>query len=96
MFKYFRAVLGEWIEMTDPNSKKEDKFNIKKSLIDFPYSETPMSRDQFMEMDVEKCYEMCFPGINEGKETDDILQMPYKLQFKDVTGYWDECHYCGE
>jgi ubiquitin carboxyl-terminal hydrolase 4/11/15 len=25
-----------------------------------------------------------------------LLQQPYKIQFKDITGYWDECHYCGE
>lgn len=22
--------------------------------------------------------------------------MPYKLTFKDITSYWEECHYCGK
>lgn len=97
VFRYFRGVIGEWIDWTDKDSDKpyDAKINLRELLINFPYSEGKMTKKQFMEMDIEKCFEMCFPGINK-EDQDDILEMPYKIVFKDVTGYWDECHYCGQ
>ena len=43
-------------------------------------------------MDDEKCFELCFPGLfRSDYENDSILfdlnDMPYKLVFKDISGY---------
>ena len=44
---------------------------------------------------------MCFPGLVSGEVDAEtakfsIDHMPYRLTFKDISGYYDECHYCGE
>jgi hypothetical protein len=26
----------------------------------------------------------------------DLSEMPYKLVFKDISGYYDDCNYCGQ
>ena len=51
-------------------------------------------------MDDEKCFELCFPGLfkaEQEKESQlfDLTEMPYKLVFKDISGYYDDCGYCG-
>lgn len=100
VFKHFRPILGEWIDWADPKTARvpTEKYNLKTTLIDFPYQPEEgkqITKAEFMEMDIEKCFDLCFPGI-EQEDNNDILQMPYRLIFKDVTGYWDECHFCGE
>lgn len=52
-------------------------------------------------MDDEKCFELCFPGLfkaEQEKESQlfDLTEMPYKLVFKDISGYYDDCGYCGQ
>lgn len=41
---------------------------------------------------------MCFPGVNDIKndqEQFNLSQAPYKLSFKDVSGYFENCSFCG-
>lgn len=43
---------------------------------------------------------MCFPGLSkvakeQVSETFELKDMPYKLVFKDISGYMEDCKYCG-
>ena len=51
-------------------------------------------------MNKEERFEMCFKGlindeIPEDSEHFELQQMPYKLIFKDISGYYEPCYYCG-
>jgi hypothetical protein len=39
-----------------------------RGLLDFPYSysEAKITKKEFQEMDLNKCFEMCFPGLLKG------------------------------
>lgn len=52
-----------------------------------------------MKMSPKTCFEMCFPGIMKNEisldqENFSIKQMPYRLIFKDISGYNENCRYC--
>lgn len=53
-------------------------------------------------MDLNKCFEMCFPGLLKGEieqsaESFEIEQMPYKLSYKHVRNYSTyKCTYCSQ
>lgn len=52
-----------------------------------------------MNLDIAKAFDLCFPAYFDGEvERDlgqfDIEKMPYKLQFKDISGYYQDCFYC--
>lgn len=42
---------------------------------------------------------MCFSTIEQEQSeealTFELRKMPYKLLFKNVSGYWEDCIYCG-
>ena len=60
-----------------------------------------MTKDLFLQMPDDQCFDMCFPGLVSGEVDAEtakfsIDHMPYRLTFKDISGYYDNCHYCGE
>lgn len=104
VFNYFRPVFGKWLDWKDPNTTKEGKEpDLRTDLIDFPYvigeEAAKITKAEFMALDTAKAFDLCFPGVVSGdvdkaSEMFDIAHMPYKLTFKDISGYYEECHYC--
>lgn len=60
-----------------------------------------MLKKEFMSMPDEMAFDLCFPGLKEDfdklseKEAWKLTEMPYKLVFKDIAGYGENCNYCG-
>ena len=51
-------------------------------------------------MSLESCFQLCFKGLIEKKitknqEAFDLDLMSYHLVFKDISGYMENCHFCG-
>jgi hypothetical protein len=90
IFSFLRPIIAEWIHSVYPTQKKQQQIN-------FPYSAVPMTKQEFMEMPLQKAYEMCFRGMEDDCDDDsfDLSKMPYKVKFKNVSSYWEECTHCG-
>lgn len=73
-------------------------------LIAFPYRSNPeqaLTKKEFEDLTDEACFDLCFSGLQSKKEeqvseTFSISDMPYKLVFKDISGFMEDCKYCGQ
>lgn len=34
--------------------------------------------------------------MGDDSQTFELSQMPYRIVFKDISGYYESCHYCGQ
>jgi hypothetical protein len=112
VFDFIKEVIAEWIDWRDPGTEKKPKPNgedLRKSdnLIDFPFRPSdwpeskPFTKKDFLAMNIEDSFRMTFPGLMAGGRTpnDDgfsLKDKPYLLQFKNVSGTWSACEYCGQ
>lgn len=108
--KHVIAEWIDWKDPNTTKKPKEgSKVDFRKDLINFPYrpKEWPhdkvFTRADFEAMNEAEQFELCFPALASGKPTTktpddsfDLKDQPYKLLFKDVSGYYEDCHYCGE
>ena len=97
VFEYLRQVFAEWLEYHEKAARGEQ--NDFRGLVDFPFG-NELTKKQFMAMDVNKCFEMCFPGLlsedfDASSDSFEIKDLPYKLSFKSVRNYSTyKCYYC--
>lgn len=109
VFEHFRHLLAEWVDWKDPTSDREAKEpgsakDLRKNLIDFPYVpeglNRAMTKKEFLGMTTEACFKLCMKGLLEDASSDksnsfDLQRQPYQLFFKDISGYYESCSYCG-
>jgi hypothetical protein len=88
--------------------KAGSKTDLRRDLCDFPYRpagwsyDRPFTRADFDAMDEQTAFKMCMSGLftdsskSRDAEAFNLQAMPYMVNFKDISGYYDNCHYCGE
>lgn len=111
VFHFVKEVLAEWIDWKDPATEKKPKSGQDdlrtKDLIDFPYRPAGWPADQaftkkdFLAMDSADAFAITFPGLfEESKANADggfaVKEKPYALLFKNISGNWAACEYCGQ
>ena len=88
IFKHVRHIFSEWADLTDPNTKRNIKANLR-NLIAFPHkkpgTEEAMTKEDFDKLSDEEAFNLLFSGVIDG-ECDgdiqssanfDIEKMPY-------------------
>lgn len=111
VFNFIKEVIGEWIDWKDPKTEKKPKSNSSvdlrtSDLIEFPFRPLDWPKNQaftkkdFNEMDSEAAFNMTFPElVSDSPSNDDTFQInekPYNLIFKNISGTWGVCDYCGQ
>ena len=109
VFEYFRHILSEWVDWKDPSSDRECKEpnsakDLRKNLRDFPYEPEGLNRaltkHEFEALSTEAAFKLCMSGVLSDSGADksnsfDLSKQPYQLYFKDISGYYESCSYCG-
>lgn len=93
IFDFFSVIFEEWIDWQDPKSSKfnKQKDNKVEPIITFPYYKN-LQKKKFQSMSFQQKFDMCFQGVVNDEvpeDTDefDLQQMPYRLVFKNISGY---------
>lgn len=96
VFIFIRQLFAEWLRMNEEGNEK---------CPEFPFHPSPdvrMTKAQFMALDHEKAFDLCFPGLSEGQTTRadgdfEIGKFPYVLSFKSMRNYSSyRCYFCDE
>jgi hypothetical protein len=94
VFLYFKYVIAEWIDWKDPNTTKtprDPKIDLRKLL---PQFHIDVTKEEFLNSDM---YDKLFTKRDVDSDSSwKIEEMPYRLCFKDVSGYYESCKYCGQ
>ena len=89
IFEFLKHILSEWVDYKDPGTKrdvKDPKKDLRKLLIDFPYrpkgwsDEKPFTKEDFDSMTLQNQFESW-----------DVKKQPYRVYFKDISGWNQNC-----
>lgn len=96
LFSHFRMIFHFWYQMTTMK-RLEHPF-----IITDPDTGKQMQWKEFMDNGITRQHEILFPLLNTDswkqlqKESPQQCPLPYSLQFKDISGYNQDCFFCDE